>query len=154
MKRNFNKFFSIKFQFQINPKRYNNIYAINKFNYFKKTSENHKPSNIKDIKDIKDIPDLKDFMNMKTFNNKDSNEIEKSYLDSYEESRTLTEPQDHLDENKSLITKTFYIKTYGCQMNESDSEIVASILESNNFLRTDNMENVIFNTLKIKSNNK
>lgn len=63
-------------------------------------------------------------------------------MDSYEESRTLTEPQDHLEENKTLIAKTFYIKTYGCQMNESDTEIVCSILESNNFLKTDNMENV------------
>jgi hypothetical protein len=140
MKKYFNKFL-----FKLIGKRNKNIFVFNKYNFFDKTKEYLKP-----INDIKNIPDLKDFMNMKSI--KDTNEIKKDFgrsnLDIYEESRFLTEPIDHLDENKSQIEKTFYLKTYGCQMNESDSEIICSILENNNFLRTDNIENVkFFNTL-------
>ncbi|MBU4285053.1 tRNA (adenosine(37)-N6)-dimethylallyltransferase MiaA [Patescibacteria group bacterium] len=35
----------------------------------------------------------------------------------------------------------YYIKTFGCQMNESDSERIASFLEQRNYRNTDKMEN-------------
>ena len=53
------------------------------------------------------------------------------------------------------MKKTFYIETYGCQMNFSDSEIVASVLTDENFIRTTNAEDagVIFlNTCSIRDN--
>jgi len=53
------------------------------------------------------------------------------------------------------MKKTFYIETYGCQMNFSDSEIVASVLTDENFVRTTNAEDagVIFlNTCSIRDN--
>jgi tRNA-2-methylthio-N6-dimethylallyladenosine synthase len=49
----------------------------------------------------------------------------------------------------------FFIETYGCQMNFSDSEIVASILTDNGYLKAENAEssNVIFlNTCSIRDN--
>tara|TARA_B100000902_G_scaffold59619_1_gene66668 strand:- start:5284 stop:6792 length:1509 start_codon:yes stop_codon:yes gene_type:complete len=53
---------------------------------------------------------------------------------------------------KSSIKK-MYIESYGCQMNFSDSEIVASILSENGFSTTDNIEQadlVFINTCSIR----
>src|SRR4029450_5864302 len=54
-----------------------------------------------------------------------------------------------------LITysKRFYIESYGCQMNFSDSEIVASILNDKGFGATRNYEEadlVLINTCSIR----
>ncbi|MAV64237.1 MAG: tRNA (N6-isopentenyl adenosine(37)-C2)-methylthiotransferase MiaB [Candidatus Marinimicrobia bacterium] len=52
-----------------------------------------------------------------------------------------------MNENK------YYIETYGCQMNVSDSELVANLLEKNGYSKTDNMQSadVIFlNTCAIR----
>ena len=49
--------------------------------------------------------------------------------------------------------KKFYIESYGCQMNFSDSEIVASILAKEGFSSTRNMENadlILINTCSIR----
>src|SRR5271167_742395 len=49
--------------------------------------------------------------------------------------------------------KKFYIESYGCQMNFSDSEIVASILHSEGFGATRNFEEadlVLLNTCSIR----
>jgi len=50
-------------------------------------------------------------------------------------------------------TKKFYIESYGCQMNFSDSEIVASILQANGFSATTQFETadlVLLNTCSIR----
>lgn len=50
---------------------------------------------------------------------------------------------------------TVYIETYGCQMNVADSEVVASILEMDGFVLTDNADNadlVLINTCSIRDN--
>lgn len=49
--------------------------------------------------------------------------------------------------------KKFYIESYGCQMNFSDSEIVASVLQENGFAPTRNMEIadlILINTCSIR----
>src|SRR5688572_26193834 len=49
--------------------------------------------------------------------------------------------------------KRFYIESYGCQMNFSDSEIVASILQNEGFGATRNYEDadlVLINTCSIR----
>src|SRR5688572_13277216 len=49
--------------------------------------------------------------------------------------------------------KKFYIESYGCQMNFSDSEIVASILNENGFGATRNFEEadlILLNTCSIR----
>ena len=49
--------------------------------------------------------------------------------------------------------KQFYIESYGCQMNFSDSEIVASILMDNNYTPTRNLEQadlILINTCSIR----
>ena len=57
-----------------------------------------------------------------------------------------------LDQTK-LSTKKMYIESYGCQMNFSDSEIVASILTNEGFATTTNIEDadvVFVNTCSIR----
>ena len=54
---------------------------------------------------------------------------------------------------KSKVQKQFYIESYGCQMNFSDSEIVASILNQEGYELTENLENadlVLVNTCSIR----
>ena len=49
--------------------------------------------------------------------------------------------------------KHFYIESYGCQMNFSDSEIVASILMENQYTATRDIENadlILINTCSIR----
>ncbi len=51
--------------------------------------------------------------------------------------------------------KTYYLRTYGCQMNEHDTEIIAGILEQMKFKRTDKPEEadiLLFNTCAIRAN--
>src|SRR3954453_11189612 len=55
------------------------------------------------------------------------------------------------DPNK--YNKKFYIESYGCQMNFSDSEIVASILNNEGFSATRNYEEanlILINTCSIR----
>ena len=56
-------------------------------------------------------------------------------------------------EDPSLYHKKFYIESYGCQMNFSDSEIVASILNEEGFGATRNFEEadlILLNTCSIR----
>ncbi len=56
-------------------------------------------------------------------------------------------------EDPNVFTKKFYIESYGCQMNFSDSEIVASILHEEGFGPTRNFEEadlVLLNTCSIR----
>ena len=56
-------------------------------------------------------------------------------------------------EDPNQYRKKFYIESYGCQMNFSDSEIVASILNGNGFGATRNFEEadlVLLNTCSIR----
>src|SRR5574344_845688 len=51
--------------------------------------------------------------------------------------------------------KTYYIKTYGCQMNEHDSENIAAILEQMGYSKADNFEKadlILLNTCAIREN--
>jgi tRNA-2-methylthio-N6-dimethylallyladenosine synthase len=53
----------------------------------------------------------------------------------------------------NIFGKKFYIESYGCQMNFSDSEIVASILHNEGYGATRNFEDadlVLLNTCSIR----
>ncbi len=53
------------------------------------------------------------------------------------------------------LNKKYYIKTYGCQMNEHDSEMISAILEDMKFTRSDSYEDadvIILNTCAIREN--
>ncbi len=53
------------------------------------------------------------------------------------------------------MKRNVYIETYGCQMNESDSEIVASIVSSNGYGLTekpDNADVIFLNTCSVRGN--
>lgn len=57
------------------------------------------------------------------------------------------------ENDPNLYSKKFYIESYGCQMNFSDSEIVASILQEEGFGATRNYEEanlVLLNTCSIR----
>ena len=51
------------------------------------------------------------------------------------------------------MTKTFLIQTFGCQMNERDSETLAGMLMKMGFVETENREDaeiVVINTCSIR----
>lgn len=61
--------------------------------------------------------------------------------------------QEKTSVDASATTKRFYIESYGCQMNFSDSEIVASVLSEIGFAPTRNMEEsdvILINTCSIR----
>ncbi|MGJ8755340.1 tRNA (N6-isopentenyl adenosine(37)-C2)-methylthiotransferase MiaB [Clostridium botulinum] len=57
-------------------------------------------------------------------------------------------------ENK-VRQKSFFISTYGCQMNEEDSEKLSGMLKKEGYIRTEERENadvIIFNTCCVREN--
>ena len=57
--------------------------------------------------------------------------------------------------NSNLEGKKLYLESYGCQMNFSDSEVVASILTKEGFSTTRNIEEadvILLNTCSIREN--
>jgi len=53
------------------------------------------------------------------------------------------------------VNKTFYIETYGCQMNVADSEVVAAILQTTDAELTDDINHadiILLNTCSIRDN--
>ncbi|HID0882454.1 TPA: tRNA (N6-isopentenyl adenosine(37)-C2)-methylthiotransferase MiaB [Clostridium botulinum] len=61
---------------------------------------------------------------------------------------------DNKPENKGT-TQSFFISTYGCQMNEEDSEKLSGMLKKEGYIRTEERENadvIIFNTCCVREN--
>jgi len=59
------------------------------------------------------------------------------------------------DDMKIGINKTYHIKTYGCQMNEHDSEVISAMLEDMGYTKNTVMEEadvIILNTCAIREN--
>ena len=53
------------------------------------------------------------------------------------------------------VGRKYYLRTYGCQANERDSETISGILEAMGFLRVDVPENadlILFNTCAVRKN--
>ena len=62
---------------------------------------------------------------------------------------------DSLPAQNNKVTKKLYIESYGCQMNFSDSEVVASIMNKNGYATTRNIDDanvVLINTCSIRDN--
>ncbi len=52
-----------------------------------------------------------------------------------------------------MLKKKFFIKTYGCQMNVADSELVAGILSNAGYIQTNKIENadiILFNSCTVR----
>lgn len=53
-----------------------------------------------------------------------------------------------------MVIKTFYLETFGCQMNEADSELAISILLEAGYVRADSSDDadlVLYNTCSVRS---
>ncbi len=60
-----------------------------------------------------------------------------------------------MTDKRNLHNRKVYIETYGCQMNEYDSEIVREVLRRNNYTLTDSQEEagvILLNTCAIREN--
>ncbi len=60
-----------------------------------------------------------------------------------------------LTKNTLIMTKKFYIETYGCQMNVADSEVVAAIMQTADTEMTEQWEDadiILLNTCSIRDN--
>ena len=72
--------------------------------------------------------------------------------------KSLMKENDYIitDNQKQLgIGKLYFLKTYGCQMNEHDSENIEAILEQMGYTKTENMEQanfILLNTCAIREN--
>ena len=56
-------------------------------------------------------------------------------------------------DNKAVTNKKIFIRTFGCQMNERDSEIIVSLLMQEGYTPTDDIEEagiIIFNTCAVR----
>ena len=73
-----------------------------------------------------------------------------------EDIKVLREEYNIPDSVKEIgKNKKYFIKTYGCQMNEHDSEIISAILEDMKYTKTDDYEDadlIILNTCAIREN--
>lgn len=64
-------------------------------------------------------------------------------------------PVQQIETYPNIFQKSFFLKTYGCQMNVSDSEIIKTILESKDMIITENEDEadiVLINTCAIREN--
>ena len=79
-----------------------------------------------------------------------------SYIEARRRTKSKVEIEKYNNDIKNLgIGKTYHIKTYGCQMNEHDSENIKAILEELGFTYCDDYENsdlVLLNTCSIREN--
>ena len=72
--------------------------------------------------------------------------------------KSITKESEYiLNDNLRVLGKgkTYFVKTYGCQMNEHDSENIKAILEDMSFTEVDDMEKadlIILNTCAIREN--
>ncbi len=77
--------------------------------------------------------------------------MQEKYIDETRQGEVMELPTNFGDEQKRKL----YIESYGCAMNFSDTEIVASIMSGNNFTTTRNVEEadvVFLNTCAIRDN--
>jgi len=72
------------------------------------------------------------------------------YIDESRQGEVLALP---VNDHETAVLKHFYIESYGCQMNFSDSEIVASILSDEGYISTRNIQEanlILLNTCSIR----
>lgn len=81
-----------------------------------------------------------------------------NYSDAKKRTRAVTLHEEYkIDDSMKTIglSKTYFIKTYGCQMNEHDTENLKAMLEEMGFSEADDYKNsdlVILNTCSIREN--
>ena len=72
--------------------------------------------------------------------------------------RNISKIKEYIFDNKLTNlgkNKTYFLRTYGCQMNEHDSENIKAILESMGYIEIDEMEKadvILLNTCAIREN--
>ena len=89
-------------------------------------------------------------MSNQLYNNDVAFELQSKKIDENRQGETLTASRPL---GVDAIGKKYYIESYGCAMNFSDSEIVASILQKEGFSTTRNAEEadvIMLNTCSIR----
>jgi tRNA-2-methylthio-N6-dimethylallyladenosine synthase len=89
---------------------------------------------------VKDIPDIKSFINKENLGN--------NILSTSEIS-----PKNIIRSDIQYKPRKFFIETYGCQMNENDSEIISSILSKSNYTKVQSIEEadiILANTCAVR----
>ena len=79
----------------------------------------------------------------------------KKQLPLYTDKQKYSDPTLLVTPSYSQVTATAYIETYGCQMNISDSELMAGILSNIGYQMVDNAETadvILINTCAIREN--
>src|ERR1035437_9487735 len=67
----------------------------------------------------------------------------------------MNKPTDGADFKSVHVDKKLFIETYGCQMNSADSEVVASIMQMDGFIITEDIKEadaIFVNTCSVRDN--
>jgi tRNA A37 methylthiotransferase MiaB len=101
--------------------------------------------NLQFSENVKKIPDFKNFLKQKTENQNKNDKIEEDFY--------LSQVDIFNSYKEILNGKIYFLETYGCQMNVSDSEVVRSILNKCEMVET-NDENqadvILLNTCSVR----
>lgn len=108
------------------------------------------------VRDISQVPSLGDFAKIIADSpTEDERKVASSLSEPVFPEDAMSQAEDSLSPGPKLQGKKYYIETYGCQMNEADTEIVRSILNAAGMevgTTVKDSDVVLINTCSIREN--